>query len=315
MRTLAASICLLAAQAMISTAGDGPRLLEDHAPQRAAHRSANIKVDVSMTLVPVAVQDVTGRNVLGLERSNFKVFDGKQQRPIVAFGQQDAPVSVGLVFDCSQSMKSKFKVAREAPRELFQEMNPEDEAFLVTVSSQATLAQDFTSRFAEIRNALMFTKPNGETALIDGAYLALAHLAKAHNPRKVLIIISDGGDNNSRYTMHELEDLAREADTQIFAICLFQNPNSPEELEGPQLLGDLAGASGGIRYLISDPQAMRETFGRIGTTIHNEYVLGYYPPNDVPAGKYRKIQVKLDVPNGFPPLQVYARTGYYAPER
>ncbi len=268
-----------------------------------------------MTLVPVAVQDTTGRNVLGLDRDNFRVFDGAEQRPIVSFGRQDAPVSVGIVFDCSQSMKSKFKVAREAPRELFQELNPEDEAFLVTVSSQPNLRQDFTSNFADIRNALLFTPPRGETALIDGAYLALAHLAKAHNPRKVLIIVSDGGDNNSRYTLHELEELAQEADAQIFAICLYQNPNSPEELGGPELLEKLASSSGGVRYLISDPREMHTTFARIGVTIHNEYVLGYYPPDDAPAGKYRKIKVQLKLPEGSPRLQVYARTGYYTPDR
>jgi len=268
-----------------------------------------------MTLVPVAVQDTSGHNVLGLERDNFRVFDGSEPRPIVSFGRQDAPVSVGIVFDCSGSMSSKFKVARDAPRQLFQQLNPEDEAFMVTVSSQAELLRDYTSNFDGLRSALLFTQPKGETALIDGAYLALAHLARAHNPRKVLIIVSDGGDNNSRYTLHELEELAREADTQIFAICLFQNPNTPEEFSGPELLGKLTGDTGGIRYLISDPNDMQTSFAQIGVTVHNEYVLGYYPPTNLPAGKYRKIKVQLNLPEGHPRCQIYARAGYYTPEQ
>jgi Ca-activated chloride channel family protein len=313
MRTIAGSLCLLAGLAIASAAGDGPRLLENRAPKTAPGPSANIRVDVSMTLVPVAVQDTDGRNVLGLARDNFLVFDEAEQRPIVSFGRQDAPVSIGIVFDCSRSMASKFKIAREAPRQLFQQLNPEDEAFLVTVSSRAELRQDFTSNFGGIPSALLLTQPQGETALIDGAYLALAHLAKAHNQRRILIVVSDGGDNNSRYTLHELTAIAREADAQIFAICLYQNASSPEEIEGPHLLGTLASASGGIRYLVSDPTEMQSIFAQIGETVHSEYVIGYYPPSNAPAGKYRKIKVRLTLPKGSPRLQIYARTGYFTP--
>ncbi len=268
-----------------------------------------------MALVPVMVLDPMGRNVRGLARKNFRVFDDDQQRPIVAFGEQDAPVSVGLVYDCSRSMMQKFKVAREAPRELFNQLNPDDETSLVTISDKPELRQEFTSDFPDISNALMFTVPHGTTSLIDGVYMALQQLKHAHKPRKALIIVSDGGDNNSRYTMRELSNLATEANAQIFAICLYQNPQTPEEESGPQLLNRLARESGGVNFMIGNLKDMRRAMGDIGISLHNEYVLGYYPPINSPAGKYRKIKVQLLVPEGLPKLSIFARSGYYVPDR
>ena len=165
-----------------------------------------------MALVPVTVLDPMGHNVLGLDRENFRVFDGTEQRPIVTFGQSDAPVSVGLIFDCSRSMREKFKIARQAPVELYPQLNPDDESFLITVSDKPQLRQDFTSAFNDIQNALLFTNPDGTTSLLDGVYMGLQQLKKAHNPRKALIVVSDGGDNNSRYTLRELASMAAEAD-------------------------------------------------------------------------------------------------------
>jgi Ca-activated chloride channel family protein len=175
--------------------------------------------------------------------------------------------------------------------------------------------QDFTSDFAGIQNALLFTNPNGTTSLLDGVYMGLQHLKKAKNPRKALIVVSDGGDNNSRYTLRELASLAAEADTQIFAICLFDKPQTTEEANGPALLSKLTHASGGISYMITSINDMRTAFGRVGVTLHNQYVLGYYPPDDAPAGKYRNITVQLLVPSGLPKLHLYSRNGYYVPDR
>jgi Ca-activated chloride channel family protein len=295
---------------------DGPRLLENNVREAAlsAGPSASIRMDVNMTLVPVTVMDTMGHNVLGLRRENFRVFDGAEQRPIVSFGRQDAPVSVGLVFDCSRSMTDKFKTARQAPAQLFAQLNPEDKAFLITVADRADLRQDFTSDFGEIQNQLLFTNSKGTTSLLDGVYLGLQHLKKAHNPKKALVVISDGGDNNSRYTMHELAAMAQESDTQIFTICLFQDPKTREEADGPGLLADVSQASGGVKFMIKDLKDMHRAFADIGVTVHNQYVLGYYPPDNVPGGKYRKIKVQLLLPTGLPRLQIFARSGYYTPQ-
>lgn len=306
---------------MMAADDGGPRLLPDQTIAKPAPRvetatnrtASSIRVDVNMALVPVTVMDSNGRNVLGLSAENFRVFDGAEARPIVSFGTSDAPISIGLIFDCSRSMTSKFAIARLAPMQLFQQLNPEDEAFLITVSNKPELRQTYTSNFSDIQNTLMFTNPNGTTSLIDGIYMGLQFLKKAHNPRKALIVVSDGGDNNSRYNMRELAGLAAEADAQIYTICLYQNPQSEEEANGPALLERLAGVSGGINYLIGDVNMMKTSFANIGVSLHNEYMLGYYPSQDAPSGKYRKIKVQLLVPAGIPRLQIFSRNGYYVP--
>ena len=304
---------------MTAADDNGPRLLENQTiakaiPNPASTRNpASIRVDVNMALVPVTVMDSAGRNVLGLSRENFRVFDDNEQRPIIAFGTSEAPISVGLIFDCSRSMADKFRVARMAPAQLFEQLNPQDESFLITVSDRSFVRQDFTSDFSQIQNSLMFTHPEGTTSLLDGIYLGLQKLKQAHNPRKALIVVSDGGDNNSRYTLRDLTSLAAESDTEIFAICIYGNPQSDEEANGPGLLSSLTQSSGGINYVMSDVNGTKATFARIGNTLHHQYMLGYYPAANAPSGKYRKIKVQLLVPEGVRRLRVFSRSGYYAP--
>jgi len=268
-----------------------------------------------MALVPVSVLDPAGHSVLGLDRQNFRVYDDKELRPIMSFGRQDGPMSVGLIYDTSRSMTDKFKVAREAPVELFKQLNPEDEAFLITVADRAQLRQGFTSKFEEIRNALLFVSPKGTTSLLDGVVMGLQQAKKSRYPRRALIVISDGGDNNSRYTLRELSAMAAEADTQIFTVCIFQGPQTQEEVAGPALLSEVAQASGGVHYMISDVNDLRRSLGQIAVNLHNQYVLGYYPPNQAESGKYRKIKVTVLLPRGLPQLKVFARSGYYVPEK
>jgi Ca-activated chloride channel homolog len=275
----------------------------------------DIRIDTDMTLVPVTVTDEHGRNVLGLGKDNFRVLDGKEVRPIVAFSREDAPVSVVLVFDASRSMRDKFQAARDAVSHLFQQLNGADEVSLMTVSDRAVLRHDWTSNLGEVSDALMFAGPDGTTSLVDGIYLGLEQMKNARNPRKALLVVSDGGDNNSRYTMREMLDKAIEADTLIYTVCLFENPQTPEEQEGPELLEDLAGKTGGMSFLSKQMNDFGNIMGTIGVTLHNQYVLGYYPPDNVPSGKYRKIKVELLVPPGMPPMNVYARSGYYTPQR
>jgi Ca-activated chloride channel family protein len=317
MRSLVVCLCSTLLSLNLGAAGDGPRLFDHdqrpHTPAQTA--SASIRIDVDMALVPVTVLDPRGRSVLGLERDNFRVYDDKEPRPIVSFGQQDGPMSVGLIYDTSRSMTDKFKVARTAPEELFRLLNPEDEAFLITVAENAKLRQGFTSKFEKIQNALLFLNPKGTTSLIDGIVMGLQQAKKARNPRRALIVVSDGGDNNSRYTLRELASMAAEADTQIFTVCLYDRPQTQEEVEGPELLGQLALASGGIQYLISNANDLRKSMGQIAVNLHNQYVLGYNPPDEAQSGKYRKIQVKVLLPRGLPTLKVFARSGYYVPEK
>jgi Ca-activated chloride channel family protein len=188
-------------------------------------------------------------------------------------------------------------------------------AYLVTVSDRAEVRQELTSNFGDIQNALMFAHPTGTTSLIDGIALALNRVKRGNNPKRALIVVSDGGDNNSRYTLRELLSRAVESDTQIFAIGLFKNPQTLEEADGPELLRKLCDSTGGVDFVVSDVNDMRGAMGKIGVTLHNQYVLGYYPPDDAPSGKYRKIKVQLLLPSGLPPLKIYARNGYFVPGR
>ena len=281
----------------------------------AEDSAARIRVDVNMTLVPITVMDGWGRNVLGLHRGNFRVFDGAEQRPIAAFARLDAPISVGLIYDSSGSMRSKFGIARQAPVQLFEKLNPEDEAFLVTVSDRSVLRNDFTSDFGAILNRLLFIAPSGTTSLLDGVHLALQRIRHAHNPRRALIIVSDGGDNHSRFSRREMSRMASESEAQIFSICLYQSPQSDEEIEGPELLDKLVKVSGGINFMIDDPAELPGAFTQIGVALHNQYLIGYYPPEDARAGTYRKVKVQLVVPVGTPHLDIFARSGYFVPGR
>ena len=275
--------------------------------------SGDLKINVNMTLVPVTVLDTMGRSVTGLTPHNFRIFDNSQPVPIASFARQDQPIVVGLVFDCSRSMTGKFRDEREAPRQLFEQLGKQDESFLITVSDRAELRSPLTMHFEDITSTLLFTHPNGATPLLDGVQMGLGELRKSKVGRKALVVVSDGGDNNSRYTLHQIDQMAAEADAQIFTILLFDKPQAPEEILGPDLLEHLAAKSGGVNFPIQKIADIHQAMTKIGISLHNEYVLGYYAPDSSQSGQYRKIAVQVLVPPGTPRLLIHARPGYYAP--
>jgi len=291
----------------------GPRLMENVRKKSSEEYRHAIKVDVNLVLVPVTVTDGMGRIVSGLRRDNFSIYDDKQQQPIMSFSSEDAPFSVGLVFDTSGSMSGKMDKARLAVRAFWQAANPEDEAFLVTFSDRAELRGDFTSDIADIQSRLLFAAPKGKTALIDAVDLAMRHLKSAQNTRKALLVISDGGDNNSRFSKSELLQYAKEADVQIYGIGIHDGSSSPEEMSGPLLLEQLADATGGQHFMVRTENELPDIAARIGVALHDQYMIGYQPPGGAEPGKWRRIRVRLQAPKGVPTLRVYARTGYYAP--
>jgi VWFA-related protein len=310
------------ASAMPIAGQEGPAILSHvipHAAQKGQPASglpatASIRVDVQMALVPVSVLDPYGRNVTGLQRHNFRLTVGKESREIASFSREDQPISVGLVFDCSSSMADKFAPARDASAQLLMRLNEQDESFVVTVSERARMLDSFTSEFERLRNELIFAAPHGNTALLDGVSLGLAQIKKAKNPRRALIVVSDGGDNCSRYTLRELKRMAIESDAQIYALGLHFNPRTVEEEEGPELLAELAGASGGLNFDVESSARIASVMGNILATLRNQYVLGFYTPQNSSPGKYHAVKVQLRVPAGLPRLHVYAKSGYYMPE-
>ena len=273
-----------------------------------------LKVDVDLVLVPVTITDPMNRLVTGLEKENFQLFEGNSSQEIRSFSSEDAPVSLGVIFDSSGSMSSKMDRAKDAVVEFFKTANPQDEFFMITFSDEPETVSDFTSSVDEIQSRLVFAVPRHRTALLDAIYMGISKMRQAKYAKKALLIISDGGDNHSRYTENEIKSLVKEADVMIYAIGIYDRyASAVEERLGPQLLSDITELTGGRAFTIDNPNDLADVATKIGVELRNQYVLGYRPTKVVRDGKWRKIKVKLLPPKGLPPLRVYARTGYYAP--
>jgi Ca-activated chloride channel homolog len=272
-----------------------------------------VKSKVDLVLVPVTVTDPMNRLVTGLDKENFQVFEGKEAQEVRNFSAEDAPVSLGVIFDMSGSMSSKIERAREAVIEFFKTANPQDEFFLIAFADKPEEVSDFTQSIDDLQGKLVFTVPKGRTALLDAIYLGVSKMRQAKYPKKALLIISDGGDNHSRYTEGEIKNLVKEADVMIYSIGIYDHYfQTEEERLGPALLSDISDLSGGRSFTIDNPNDLADVATKIGIELRNQYVLGYRPKNPGHDGKWHKIKVKLLPPKGLPPLHVYARTGYYA---
>jgi len=214
-------------------------------------------------------------------------------------------------------MGNKLEKSRQAVAQFFKTANPDDEFFLIQFGDGADMIQGFTRNLEEIQNRLMFTQPKGRTALLDALYMGLSHMKKARNPRKALLVISDGGDNNSRYTESEIKNLVKESDVQIYAIGIYEpiaaRGRTPEEAAGQGLLTEVAEQTGGRQYPVDNLNELPDIAAKIGVELRNQYVLGYSPQNQERDGRYRKVQVKLVQPRGLPTLRAFFKMGYYAP--
>jgi Ca-activated chloride channel family protein len=263
-------------------------------------------------LVPVSVNDPLSRPVSGLEKENFRLLEDKVEQTITHFAMDDEPIAAGLVFDTSGSMGNKLSRSRMAAAEFFKIANPEDEFFLVEFDDAPRLVVPLTSNTAEIQNRLAFSRSKGSTALLDAVYMALHEMKQSKKNKKALLIISDGGDNHSRYTVGEVKDIVVESDVLIYAIGVFGGAATAEEVGGPGLLSHLAEQTGG-RLLFADPAELPNVAQKIGIELRNRYILGYSPKNQERDGKYRHIEVKLIAPRGLPKLRAHWRLGYNAP--
>jgi Ca-activated chloride channel homolog len=243
-----------------------------------------------------------------LRREQFTVLEDKKPQRIATFSADDAPCSIGLLFDNSGSMGRKIESARLAMAHLLEVLNPEDEVFLMTFADRPEPPGEFTSDFATLQNTILFAKPSGQTALIDAVYLAVQRMRAARHPRRAIVVISDGGDNNSRYGSRELLDYAMEADVQIHALGVKSLPY------GTFLLDAIASASGGLSITVDKLKALDDAMNTIGLALHNQYLIGYYPPEKPHGAKWRKVQVKVTADDGRQRLRAYTRSGYFGPE-
>jgi len=276
-----------------------------------------LRAYTALVLIPVSVTDAQNRFVLWLQKEDFQLFEDGVKQEVANFSGEDAPLSVGLVFDESGSMNYKLRTSRDATLQFLKFINRDDEAFLVEFSDTAKISVGFTARTAEIEAALNRAQPGGLTAMLDGINVALHEMKKAKNPRKAIVIISDGGDNHSHYTAADIESLVREADVQIYAMGVFDPVFSlgltPEEISGPHLLLEIATQTGGRAFAAALPSDLPAVTARIAVELRNQYVLAYYSKNRARDGKYRHVEVKISQPLGVSPIKGHWRLGYYAP--
>jgi Ca-activated chloride channel homolog len=277
------------------------------------------RADTNLVVVPVAVTDTLNRFVLGLQKTDFHLFEEGVEQNVAHFSGEDTPLSVGLVFDESGSMDYKLQNSRDAAAQFLRTLNGDDEAFLVEFGDNAKLSVGLTSHMEEIRSALKNVHPGGLTAMLDAINTGLHEMKKAKNPRKAIVIVSDGGDNHSHYTAAEIESLVRAADVQVYAMGVFEPilpfGLTPEEISGPRLLSEIAVQTGGRAFSAALTSDLPSVAARIAVELRNQYVLAYYPRNQARDGKYRKVEVTLSQPQGIPPLKAHWRLGYYAPSQ
>lgn len=272
-----------------------------------------IHAEARLVLVPVSVTDTMQRFVTGLQRDNFEVYEGKTPQTIKDFSSEDVPVSIGIILDMSGSMSDKVDRIRDAVNQFCDAANPQDEFFMVVFSDEPRLSPGFTSDQDAIKNELLSAMPKGRTALLDAIRMGLLNMRQARYGKRALLIISDGGDNHSRYSEKEVKAMARESGVMIYSIGIFDKyVPTPEELRGPELLSEIADPTGGRAFTVDTPNALASVARHIGEELRTQYVLAYRPKNVPHDGKWRRIRVKLRLPKHFPFLQARARTGYYA---
>jgi Ca-activated chloride channel homolog len=267
----------------------------------------DLRADTSLVLIPVAVTDEINRPITGLERENFRLLEDKVPQTISSFAMEDEPVALCLVFDASGSMGDALKEARQAASYFFRESNPGDQFCLVEFSDSPRLTVPLTDDPAHIRTELLMTKAKGSTALIDGVILGLQQLRKSKLSRRALVLVSDGGDNRSRYTASELHNIIRESDSLIFSIAVAGSDYDPGFMQR------IAEDTGG-RLFVAQSVSIVDVAKKIVIELRNRYILGYSSTNPARDGKFRKVEVQLKPPRGLPPLKAQWRRGYYAPQ-
>lgn len=294
-----------------SSASGGGQSKENHSSDK---QTQSLKANVDLVLVSVIVTDQYDRPVLGLDKNNFGVYEGHDRETITNLSTEDGPISVGILFDISDSMYGKIESAKEAVMQFLRSASIEDEFFLVLFNTRPVIATDFTRSVDDIEKVISTVKPEGTTALLDAVYLGLSTMKYAQNRRKVLLIISDGGDNHSRYTSRRVSSLLAESNVQTYVLGIFDDvPRTTAERVGPDLLAAMTNITGGRTLPVRNLNRIGQAVRALSVELHNQYLIAYRPTNLAHDGKWHKIRVKVISPkNGCRP-HVYAKEGYYAP--
>ena len=310
------TVALLASSAAL--AFQGPLLLSRPPASPAAGDTlpVNIRIDTTLVLIPAHVTTGDGASVTDLSQNNFHVSEDNVEQKITYFAKDDAPISIGVLLDTSGSMRNKMHRSSEAAATFFQTANPQDEFFLIEFNDRPKLTVPFTNDPDELYRHVLHAHPFGRTSLLDAVHMASLQMKHARNTRKAILIVSDGGDNSSRFTPHQVQADVLESDMQTYAIGIFE-PDATrkltvEEQHGPDLLEELAEATGGRHYRVDDIDQLASVAARVSTDLRNQYLLGYTSTNAERDGKYRQVKVNVTA-NGAAKLRTYYRRGYYAP--
>jgi Ca-activated chloride channel homolog len=271
-------------------------------------------INSDLVTLTVTVTDTYGRFVTGLGKNAFTITDDKDPQEITFFSDEDAPVSLGVVFDVSGSMGGdKINKAREALSKFIETSHARDEYFLIGFNNRAQLLLDHTRDSDALMQKLTFVQTHGQTALYDAVYLGVNKVTRGTHPKKAILLISDGQDNSSRYTFTELRRLLKESDVIIYAVGIVDgHDNSELGYGGRAILEELAGVSGGKAFFPSTSAEMNDTFERIALELRTQYSIGYRPSNFANDGHWHKLKIKVQPPRGFPRLFVRGREGYFA---
>jgi len=273
-----------------------------------------IRVPTEVVTLSVTVTDPYSRLVTGLDRHHFEVFEDKVKQNIVFFKDEDVPVSVGIIFDVSGSMKGKLDRAREALKAFIQTSHDQDDFFLVGFNQRANLVAEFTDGDSLV-NKLTLIDPKGQTALYDASYLGLEKVKQGRHQKRAILLISDGQDNSSRYTYGELRKLLKEANVQIYSIGIVEmggGAGGTLDLQGQGILEEISQTTGGKAFFPRSAAELEDATTRIALELRHQYSIGYEPTNEKRDGKWRKISVKVNPPRGLPRLNVRSKEGYYA---
>lgn len=275
-----------------------------------SHKAMPLRVDVDLVLLPVTVSDPMNHSVTSLKKEDFAIYEGNQQQEIRYFSTEDTPISVAILLDVSKSMSDKIDTERAALVEFFKNANPNDEYFAIAFSDRPRVLADSTQSLDQLQGELLAAEPGGPTAMLDAIYLAVSKLRSARYERKAILILSDGGDNASRYKLREIKNLVRESDVQIYAVGLFETFffNTLEERLGKAWLSEITDVTGGRTITVDNRGKVPEAAAAISQEMRNQYVLGYRPTS-TGVTKWRKVRVRITSSDEHA-LRAYYRQGY-----
>lgn len=284
--------------------------------ESAGHHVANFGVTSELVAIPVSVTDRNGHTVLGLRSEDFAITENGAPQQILSISRWDVPATMCVVFDASGSMKRLARTAQAAVRNLLNDSGPEDEACLIRFAGRPELLADFTHDTNAVVNKLLWDRPpRGATALADAVFAGLSQMSQAANSRKALVVVTDGGENSSRYSFSELLSLARESDVQVYTVALRGNLLDKEEQRGRLQLKQVTDDTGGKLLIIDSSGELPRALAAVNELIRNQYLLTYRPVNAPHDGKWHPVRVRIQPPSKVSLYRVNARGGYYASKR